>query len=152
MLTGLYLMKDATCLSVTSKSSGHGFSGTLPIPEPSGIVAALQLNPNVKWEFKDGLTVGGGATSPGDRIWAAQFHRVKATYFDVRDGTQLSLKQLKLLNVFDMRASRGEASAADIDVEDAVACDGEEDFEDEYGDEYWGRFAKELQDIQDEFE
>ena len=152
MLTGLYLMRDASCLSVTSKSSGHGASGTLPIPEPSGIVAALQLNPSAKWDTKDGLSVGGGATFPGDRIWAAQFHRVKATYCDVRDGTQLSLKQLKLLNVFDMRASRGETSAADIDVEDVVACDDEASFENEYGEEYWRKFAKELQDIEDEFD
>ena len=152
MLTGLYVMKDATCLSVTSKRSGHGASGILPIPEPTGIVAALQVNPNAKWDSKDGLTVGGGATFPGDRIWAAQFHRVKAKYCDMRDGTQLSLNQLKLLNVFDMRASRGEASVADIDVEDVVACSEEAGFEDEYGEEYWRKFAEELQDIQDEFE
>ncbi|KAL8820775.1 MAG: hypothetical protein Q9191_007447 [Dirinaria sp. TL-2023a] len=152
MLTGLYVMKDATCLSVTSKNSGHGASGTLPIPEPTGIVAALQLNPNAKWDAKDGLTVGGGGTYPGDRIWAAQFHRVQAKYCDLRDGTQLSLKQLKLLDVFDMRASRGEASAADIQVEDAVACDAKAEDDGEYGEDYWEKFAKELQDIQDEFE
>ena len=69
--------------------------------------------------FEDGnLTVGGGATFPGDRIWAAQFHRVEAKYCDVREGTQSSLNQLKLLNVFDMRARKGKASAADIDVVD----------------------------------
>ena len=51
-----------------------------------------------------------------------------------------------------MKASRGEASAADIDIEDVVACDEETDIEDEYGNEYWNKFAEELQDIQDEFE
>ena len=145
-------MKDATSLSVAGKSSGHGASGALPIPEPTGLMAALQLNPNIKWDTKDDMTVGGGGTFLGDRIWAAQFHRVKASYFDVRDGTELSLKQLKLLNVFDMRASRGEASAADIGIEDVVAPIGGAGSEDEYGEEYWSKFAQELQDIQDEFE
>ena len=152
LLTGLYLMKDATCLSVASKSSASGASFTVPLPDPSGIAAALQLNPNAKWDTKDGITVAGGATFPGERIWAAQYHRVKAKYFDFRDGTELSLQQLKLLNVFDMRAIRGEASAAEVNVEEIVADSWEEEGSEElYGSKYWDKFAEELKDIEDEF-
>ena len=152
LLTGLYLMKDATCLSIAGKTSALGGSVTVPLPDPSGIAAALQINPTAKWDTKDGITVGGGATFPDERVWAAQYHRVKAKYFDVRDGTELSLKQLKLLNVFDMRASRGEASAAEVDVEEIAADLGEEEASEEsYGSRYWDKFAEELEDIEDEF-
>lgn len=152
LLTGLYLMKDATCLSIAGKSSALGGSVTVPLPDPSGIAAALQMNPNVKEDTKDDMTVSGGATFPGERVWAAQYHRVKAKYFDVRDGTEPSLKQMKLLNVFDMRASRGEASAAEVDIDEIVAGSGEEEASEEtYESKYWDKFGEELRDIEDEF-
>ena len=145
-------MKDATCLSVTGKSSALGGSVTVPLPDPSGIAAALQMNPNAKWDTKDGIAVAGGATFPGERVWAAQYHRVKAKYFNFRDGIDLSLKQLKLLNVFDMRATRGEASAAEVNVEEIAVDNREEETSEElYGSKYWDKFAEELEDIVDEF-
>lgn len=49
------------------------------------------------------------------------FHRVKANYGYVRDGALLDVKQLKLLDVFDMRASNDGASAGDVEISGEVA-------------------------------
>ncbi|MCJ1437294.1 hypothetical protein MMC27_006680 [Xylographa pallens] len=152
LLTGIYIMKDATCLSVSGKSSGHGGSITTPLPDPSGIAAVLQLNPNARWKTSSGLTVDGGSTFLGDRVWAAQYHRVGAKYVDIRDGVQLHSKQLKLLNVFDMKASRGESNAAELDVEGPPDLDDEEEVSyQQPGDGYWDKFGEELKDIEEEF-
>ena len=112
----------------------------------------LQLNPNAHWKTSSGLTVDGGSSFLGDRVWAAQYHRVGAKYVDIRDGVQLHSKQLKLLNVFDMKASRGESNAAELDVEDPPDLDeGEEVSYHQPGDDYWEKFGAELKDIEDEF-
>ncbi|MCJ1377614.1 hypothetical protein MMC17_000709 [Xylographa soralifera] len=137
LLTGIYIMKDATCLSISGKSSGLGGSITTPLPDPSGIAAMLQLNPNAHWKMSSGLTIGGGSTFLGERVWAAQYHRVGAKYVDIRDGVPLHSKQLKLLNVFDIKASRGESTAAELDLEGPLDLDGEEETSsDQCDDEY----------------
>ena len=152
LLTGIYLMKDATSLSVSGKSAGLGGSITAPLPDPSGIAAMLQLNPNAHWKTSSGLTVGGGSTFVGDRVWAAQYYRVGAKYVDISDGVQLHSKQLKLLNVFDMKASRGESTAAELELESPPTLDDEEESSCFQGvDDYWDKFKKELKDIEDEF-
>lgn len=51
-----------------------------------------------------------------------------------------------------MRASRGDTSAAENDVDEMLVPGEEEEFEDEYGDECWEYLTRELRDIQDDFE
>ena len=71
---------------------------------------------------------------------------------DIRDGVQLHSKQLKLLNVFDMKASRGESTAAELEVESSPDLDDEEESSGYQGvDDYWVKFGEELKDIEDEF-
>ena len=130
---------------------GFGAAITAPLPDPSGIAAALQLNPNLKWKTNDGLVIGGGSTLIGDRVWAAQYHRVGAKYTDIRDGVELSLTQLKLLDVFDMRASRGESVAVELEMDDAPASMEEEAGSlDGYDEGYWKKFSEEVGDIEAE--
>ncbi|MCJ1283429.1 hypothetical protein MMC26_002758 [Xylographa opegraphella] len=152
LLTGIYMMKDATCLSVSGKSSDLGGSITAPLPDPSGIAAMLQLNPNVHWKTSSGLTVGGGSTFLGDRVWAAQYHRVGAKYVDIQDGVQFQSRQLKLLNVFDMRTSRGESTATELQVENPPNLDDDEKIlSDQVEDGYWEKFGEEIRDIEEDF-
>ena len=100
-------MKDATCLSVSRKRSGLGDSITAPLSDSSGIATALQLIPNAHWKANSDLGISGSSTFLGDRVWAAQYQRVGAKYSDVCDRIQLQSKHLKLLNLFDTKASRG---------------------------------------------
>ena len=144
-------MRDATCLNIFQTGSGFGGAITAPLPDPSGIAAALQLNPNLKWKTDSGMVVGGGSTFVGDRVWAAQYHRVGAKYTDIRDGVELSLTQVKLLEVFDMRATRGESSAVEMEMEDSPSSADEEHATlDEFDEKYWQKFSEEVHDIEAE--
>ena len=125
---------------------------TIPL-DLSGITTAVQLSPNMRWTTESSWAVEAGNQFMGERICAEQYHRVGARYVYIKDGVQPSPKQLKLLHVLDLKTSRGESSAADLELDEIVDLTDEADKadEEEYGGAYWKKFEEELQDIKDEY-
>ncbi len=108
-LTGIYQMEDAVVYHVRSKSSEMTGSGTVPVPEPTGIAQLLGINPGVTVNFGKNLEGQATAQISGKRVWAAQWVQIGSKYFDAaRDKTQtdLALNQLKLLDVWSMGTER----------------------------------------------
>ena len=157
LLTGHYLIEDATCFNVGGSTSDLGGKLTSPIPEPSGIAALLQLNVGA-WAKIGSTTV---AVVPskvhGKRVWAAQFQQVRAKYVREDDWNESSLRILRLVDVFSLetrRVANNKRDAVEVALMDDTATQGDEtgdettvEIED---DEYWQAFEQGVDAFVDE--
>jgi hypothetical protein len=153
ILTGIYYMEDATVFHVRSKSSETTTSGTIPIPEPTGMAQLLGVNPGMTISF--GRTVEGQAIAQigGERVWAAQWTQVGAKYFDAKGSKQqidLAINQLKLLNVWSVGTERApgvQERIAELSIVKSPREDQEEDAAPEYNESMWKEFEQHLDSL-----
>ena len=153
LLTGVYLIKDASTWTVTGDSRGSATTASVPLPEPTGIASLLGLNPNVTYETRKSHIRREGTQIMGHRVWAAQFQRIGAKYVTVADGEEFPTSSIKLLSILSSQRVRGEGTAVTLMLEDEVANideKGESENQGEAAPDYWKDFASELVELEED--
>lgn len=130
LLTGVYLMTNASHQLVMSSSSTHKGAIQVPVPEPSGVAAALGVSSvggSVSSESKKSL--GSSATIEGERVWAARWQKVRVKRVVVTEWEETLGNQIRLLEVFSTGVVRGPKELPEnkmVSVELAATEDEEE--------------------------
>ena len=159
LLTGLILLTDANSMSISQRDSTYGGTMSVPFPDPSGVTALLQLMPQLKGKIDSSWQAGSGMRRPGNKVYAAQWQRLDVKFSSLGDDRNVLPNQVKLLNIFSARASRGDSNVAEVSVEDVdiaslLAGDGPASgiYEAEFDDDYWRRFLEEYENAKEEAE
>ncbi|MCJ1307160.1 hypothetical protein MMC25_000806 [Agyrium rufum] len=160
LLTGLYTMADARVVSSSERGRSAGGMASVPIPDPSGITALLEIMPQLSMHIESNRKLEGGAQILGTKIYAAQYQQLDVKYIAIEDGRNTLPNQVNLLNIFSAQEHRGEAQVAEICI--AVEPSGEESdevdatndsiYDAEFDDGYWEAFKTELVEVKAELE
>ncbi len=118
-------MDDATTYTVSSKSSSNAASGTLPIPEPTGIAEMLGVAIGARFAVSRGFEAEAMAQIQGQRVWAAQWTPVSVKYVCVTAAeweTKALRRRLPLLDVEDLGNLRSDddKNMAEVTVGDVT--------------------------------
>jgi hypothetical protein len=154
LLTGVYYMEDAQVYTIRSESSSADARVTVPIPEPSGITAMLGVKAGMKFKFGREQVIEAEAQILGRKVWAAQWTRVGARYFIKEDAsTELSPKQLRLLDVWSVGTERGDNDpwVAELSLPESGSGDGLEAGE-EYDEKMWKEFENSVDALLEDLE
>ena len=159
LLTGLILLTDANSMSISQNDSSYGGTVNVPLPDPSGVTALLQLMPQLKGKVTSSWQVGSGMRLPGNKVYAAQWQRLDVKYSSFGDGRNVLPNQVNLLNIFSARASRGDSNVAEVSVADVMKVPplaGDEPTDEaskaEFNDDYWRRFLEEFDNAKEDAE
>jgi hypothetical protein len=148
MLTGIYLIKDASYYTVTSKQSTTGAEAKIPIPEPTGLAELLDLKVNMHVKLSSGSMVTAGGQILGEKVWAAQWQQVDANTIVAKDWEGKAPNRLKLLGVRS-KAVRGGYVAADLSIGERKNLVDEEPNKSVGEDtEAWKEFEKEVREFE----
>lgn len=146
-------------MSISQRDSSYGGTVSVPLPDPSGMTALMQLMPQLKGETTSSWQLGSGMRKLGNKVYAAQWQRLNVKYSTVGDGRDVLPNQVNLLNIFSARASRGDADVAEVSVEDvktAPVLPGDEStdeaYKSEFNDDYWRRFLEEFEKVKEDTE
>ncbi|KAL0940722.1 uncharacterized protein CTRU02_203484 [Colletotrichum truncatum] len=159
LLTGVYLIEDATCLAVSSKSSSAGLSTDVVIPDLAGIAALLNTNIHAKVSLTNDTEGYVETKILGRRVWAAQWQQISASYvltqkqeWNVRSRGM----RLKLLDRFSVGTERGEADKVemvDLKLDLTFATENDSRCGDNGQDEkMWHQFEEEFNELMEELE
>jgi len=146
MLTGLYLMDDATTVHVSSRDGSVGATASAPIPDPLMISELLQAGVGAKVEFGVNYVLSSGSTIEGKRVWAAQWQQIKADYVVTSDDSSKPL-QVNLTDKLSIRKARGEKNVAALNVSESKMEEQKDDSDETYDQNYWNEFDKELDEL-----
>ena len=152
LLTGVYYMENAQVYTIRTKSSSADAKITVPIPEPSGIAAMLGANAGAKFSLGNQWEIEAGAQISGKRVWAAQWTRVGARFFLAEDAsTELSPKQLRLLDVWSVGTERGddEPWTTELSLLEKGSDEGAEAGQ-EYDEKTWKEFEEDVERLLDD--
>jgi hypothetical protein len=153
LLTGVYLMTNASQANSLRNSSMKGASGVIPLPEPSGMttllanmkVAAASAEKTSRDMFATGDTL------KAERVYAARWQRIKVKKFAVEDWNDLIYNQFKLEEKFSEAVVRGpkgdkakEVIELEIDNNDII--DFNETDDDIFDEEFWEEFDVEMRE------
>jgi hypothetical protein len=154
LLTGVYLIEDATTWTVTNRSSGALVAGSVPLPDPTALTTLVGLNPSLHYEVGKNFVRREGTQILGRKVWAAQYQLIKAKYVTVAEGTELPVDRIKLLSILSTQKSRGEGNVIDLHLSDDFALEKlEEDdvqVEKEFTKDYWKDFETEVKELEEE--
>ena len=158
LLTGLIALTDASAVSISQRDSSYNGTVSVPLPDPSGVTALLQIIPQLKGQIASNWQVSSGMRRLGSKVYAAQWQRLNVRYSSLDDGDVLP-NQVNLLNIFSARASRGDLRVAEVSVENVKAAPvladeepADEAYEAEFNEDYWQRFWEELEDVNADLE
>jgi hypothetical protein len=153
LLTGVYLIEDATTWSIRDKSSNTSYTGSIPLPEPTALTSLLGLNPSLHYEVGKSFIKKEGTQILGRKVWAAQYQRIKAKYYTVADGTESPVDTIKLLSILSTQKSRGEGEFIELNISDDFELEqsGDEVQEDqEFTEDYWKEFETDVEELTEE--
>lgn len=85
LLTGVYVIEDGHSYTVRGTSNSVNLTGTLPLPEPTGLAALLGLNLGATVALGNGVEATAETMMPGKKVWAAQWIRVKAQFVSEKE-------------------------------------------------------------------
>ena len=68
LLTKLYKVKDARNLTIQGKTTAQNVKGTVPIPEPTGVVQLLGLNTGLRLKNSSGNVIQLGSQILGKHV------------------------------------------------------------------------------------
>ena len=156
LLTGLYLITDAVTFSAYGSSSENIIGGAVPLPEPTQLMALLDLNIGSKVKLGRNAVVARGTQISGKKVWAAQWQRVDAKYMSVAKWKDdMGVKRLKLLPLFSTQTVRAapleEQAAAEITLAADEETEPERNADEDPSEEYWELLDREVQKVEDDY-
>ncbi|KAI4251715.1 MAG: hypothetical protein LQ352_004687 [Teloschistes flavicans] len=159
LLTGLVLLTDANSMSIVQHDSSYGGTVNVPLPDPSGVTALLQLMPQLRGKVTSSWQAGSGMRRLGNKVYAAQWQRLDVKYSSLGDDKNVLPNGVNLLNIFSARTSRGDSNVAEVSVEDAKTApslvgdkSADETYKTEFDDDYWRRFLQEFEKVKEDAE
>ena len=151
LLTGLYLMSDVSQRLFTTNSSTHKAALQAPIPDPSGFSALAGVNVGGSVSSKSSEGLATGADIKQEKVWAAQWQRVRVKKV-VKEKWEDALKnEIRLLETFSLTTVRG---AKTVPTNEGVQLDlggADEDLESEdegLDEEDWAEFDEEVEELE----
>ncbi|KAH6720107.1 hypothetical protein BKA61DRAFT_594258 [Leptodontidium sp. MPI-SDFR-AT-0119] len=150
-LTGLYLMSNVSQRLVTTNTTSQNMALQIPVPDPSGVSALLQSNVGGSVSGISSESLGTGVEIKQEKVWAAQWQRVRVK-MTVKEKWEATLRnQVRLLETFSLTTVRGSTPALMYEAAQLSLDDGDgdlESMEENLDEEYWAEFGEELNELE----
>ena len=151
MLTGRYIVENASVRSYTQSASSTSLKGTILL-DPTGVTELVNLNPEGHFSIGSGDLHAAKSKFDGERVFAAQYQKLDAEYVLVKPGSPFVASSIHLSNTLSSQRG-GDFEVARLQVsgecvEETTTIPDQE----EITEEYWQEFDEAVVDLEEQQE
>ena len=152
MLTGRYIVENASVRSYTQLTSSTSLKGTIPL-DPTGATELVNLNPEGHFRIGSGVLHAAKSKFDGQRVFAAQYQKLDAAYVLVKPGSPFEASSIHLSDTLssqrggDFEVARLQVSGERVDETTTTIP-----VQEEITEEYWQEFDEAVVDLEEQQE